>query len=93
MKRVHVVEFLDYPWFPDWLRDCMTNNIVVIATWIGVPAALGGLIKRVVKEEGIHRVGDDGGREIGPSPSEESDVALDRSGVVPCDDGHRIFLD
>ena len=30
MKRVEVMEFEDQPWFPSWLRSCMTNNIVVM---------------------------------------------------------------
>jgi hypothetical protein len=53
-----VVEFLDYEWFPEWLRACMTNNIVVIARWIGVTSVLGHLVSRVMKEEGLDRVVD-----------------------------------
>ncbi|MEM7658402.1 MAG: hypothetical protein AAF399_19905, partial [Bacteroidota bacterium] len=28
MKRTHLFEFEDYPWFPNWLRKCMTRYIV-----------------------------------------------------------------
>ena len=36
MKRVHVPELEDLPWFPSVLRTCMTNLIVVFARKFGV---------------------------------------------------------
>jgi hypothetical protein len=28
MKRIHLFEFEDFNWFPNWLRKCMTNYII-----------------------------------------------------------------
>jgi hypothetical protein len=58
VKRVHLVEFEDYPWFPSWLRTCMTNNIVVLARWIGVTRALAHLVERVLGEHALDHVVD-----------------------------------
>jgi len=58
MKRVHVIEFEDFNWFPSWLRTCMTNNIVIIARFMGVTTGLGNLVSRILNEEGIDRIVD-----------------------------------
>ena len=30
MKRIHLFEFEDFPWFPNWLRQCLTRMMVVM---------------------------------------------------------------
>ena len=46
MLRRQLFEFEDQSWFPETLRTPMTQNIVVMARWLGVPRVLAGLIKR-----------------------------------------------
>lgn len=58
LKRVHVLEFEDLAWFPGWLRTCMTNNIVVLARWLRVPAALRSLVDEARKQYGFSRIVD-----------------------------------
>jgi len=30
MKGIHLFEFEDFPWFPNWLRKCLTRMMVVM---------------------------------------------------------------
>ena len=48
MLRRQLFEFEDQSWFPETLRTPMTQNIVVMARWLGVPRVLAGLIKRAL---------------------------------------------
>lgn len=68
MKRVHVLEFEDLRWFPSWLRTSMTNLIVVISRLLGVPSALGALVSRVLRDEGIDQIVDLGSGGGGSMP-------------------------
>ncbi len=68
MKRVHVLEFEDLPWFPGWLRACMTNVLVVFSRKMGVTDVVGRLVARAVKEAGVDRVVDLGSGGGGPMP-------------------------
>ncbi len=58
MKRVHLLEFEDLDAFPSWLRTCMTNNIVIIARFMGVRAVLSNLVGGVLKDRGLDRIVD-----------------------------------
>jgi hypothetical protein len=49
MKRVQLFEFEDLPWFPSWIRDCMTRYIAVVHELIGTRAALTPLIRRLIE--------------------------------------------
>lgn len=68
MKRRHVLEFEDLPWFPSWLRACLTNNIVVFAGLIGVPELLGDLAAKTLKEQGLAQLVDLGSGSGGVMP-------------------------
>lgn len=68
MKRVGVPEFEDFPWFPGWLRACMTHNIVIMARLMGVGHALTRLISPVLNERGIDHVVDLGSGAGGVMP-------------------------
>lgn len=68
MKRVHTLEFEDLPWFPDWLRGPMTNNIVVMGRWLGVPSAVAGLLGKMIKALGTSSVVDLGSGGGGSMP-------------------------
>lgn len=68
MRRVHVLEFEDLAWFPRWIRISITNLIVVFSRFVGVPATLGALVKRVVREQGVDQVVDLGSGSGGSMP-------------------------
>ena len=68
MKRVHVLEFEDLAWFPSWLRTCMTNLLAALGRVLGVPAVLGALVTRVVRQEGIDAIVDLGSGSGGSMP-------------------------
>ena len=68
MKRVEVMEFEDQSWFPSWLRSCMTNNIVVMARFLGVRHALSSLLSTALKKTGARTVVDLGSGAGGVMP-------------------------
>ncbi len=68
MKRVHVFEFGDAAWFPSWLRDSMTNVIVVMGRAIGVDEVLSELVSRVLAQQRIDRIVDLGSGAGGVMP-------------------------
>lgn len=68
MRRVHVLEFEDLPWFPSWLRTCMTNLIVVFARKFGVVPVLSALVDRALREQGLEQVVDLGSGAGGTMP-------------------------
>lgn len=68
MKRVHVLEFEDLPWFPSWLRTSMTNLLVVLGRLIGVTPVLAQLVSRVLEEHKLQRVVDLGSGAGGSMP-------------------------
>jgi len=68
MKRVQLFEFEDQPWFPSWLRTCMTNVIVVFCRMIGVVPALTGVVTRALHEQRLDRIVDLGSGGGGSMP-------------------------
>ncbi len=68
MKRVHVLEFEDLPWFPSWLRTSMTNVLVVLARLIGVTPVLSQLVSRALGELKLDRIVDLGSGAGGSMP-------------------------
>jgi hypothetical protein len=48
MKRIHLFEFEDYGWFPNWIRQCMTRLIVVIHKILGSEDELAALLARAL---------------------------------------------
>ena len=68
MKRVEVMEFEDQSWFPSWLRSCMTNNIVVMARFLGVRHALSSLLSTALQKTGARSVVDLGSGAGGVMP-------------------------
>jgi hypothetical protein len=49
MKRIHLFEFEDQSWFPDWIRVRMTRMIVVVHKFFGTSDTLAELIADVLK--------------------------------------------
>ena len=52
MKRIHLFEFEDLPWFPNNLRICMTRLIVVMHRILGTSEPLKALIRDLIKQTG-----------------------------------------
>ncbi len=68
MRRIQLFEFEDFSWFPNWLRNCMTNLIVVLQRMMGIPEALAGLIAGIVESKEISRIVDMGSGSGGAMP-------------------------
>ncbi|MDQ4141620.1 MAG: hypothetical protein M3142_14010, partial [Bacteroidota bacterium] len=49
MKRIHLFEFEDLPWFPNWLRISLTRLIVVMHRLLDTTKELAALINKVMK--------------------------------------------
>ncbi len=52
MKRIHIFEFEDYPWFPNWIRKYMTRLIIVVHKFMNTSEILADLIAKVIKQTG-----------------------------------------
>ncbi|BDS09394.1 hypothetical protein [Aureispira anguillae] len=50
MKRIHLFEFEDFHWFPNFLRSCMTRYIISIHKFLGSAEDLAELLAGVLKE-------------------------------------------
>lgn len=50
MKRIHVFEFEDQNWFPDWIRVRMTRMIVVVHRLLGTSDTLATLLADLMKK-------------------------------------------
>ena len=46
MKRIHLFEFEDQAWFPDWIRVLMTRYIMTFHKMLGTADLLFPLVKR-----------------------------------------------
>lgn len=68
MKRIQLFEFEDFSWFPNWLRNCITNLIVVLQRIMGTPEALASLISGIVQDTKISRIVDMGSGSGGAMP-------------------------
>ena len=56
MKRIHLFEFEDLSWFPNFIRKCMTRLIVVMHRLLGTRDHLLTLLKRVVPASGHNKI-------------------------------------
>lgn len=56
MKRVHIFEFEDLPWFPGWLRECMTHYLCAFHRVLGTTPLLADLVARALKHAPMPRV-------------------------------------
>ncbi len=48
MKRIHLFEFEDFPWFPNWLRVSLTRLMVVMHRLLGTHKDLVELVNKVM---------------------------------------------
>lgn len=49
MKRIHLFEFEDFHWFPNFLRICMTNYIITVHKLLGSAEELAELLANLLK--------------------------------------------
>lgn len=68
MKRIQLFEFEDFMWFPGWLRNDLTNLIVVFNNLFGVNEVLSTLLFRIMKTTGNKNIIDIGSGSGGAMP-------------------------
>ncbi|MDW7691584.1 hypothetical protein R9C00_17445 [Flammeovirgaceae bacterium SG7u.111] len=69
MKRIHVFEFEDLAWFPNWFRRCMTRLIIVMHKLLKTDEELAELLAGIIKETQITSIVDLCSGSAGPLPS------------------------
>ncbi|MEO1011007.1 MAG: hypothetical protein AAFX53_06840 [Bacteroidota bacterium] len=68
MKRIQLFEFEDLVWFPDWLRTCMTNLIVILQRLMGTPEVLAHLLEGMMRKHKVVHIVDLGSGSGGAMP-------------------------
>ena len=68
MKRIHLFEFEDFPWFPDWIRRLMTRYIVAVHRLLGTAPELAGLVKKALPYSPVPHIIDLCSGSGGPMP-------------------------
>lgn len=68
MKRIQLFEFEDFPWFPNFLRICMTHYIIAIHRILGSRGELAALIHKVLGKSPQKRILDLCSGAGGPMP-------------------------
>ncbi|RAL25137.1 hypothetical protein DL240_02685 [Lujinxingia litoralis] len=69
MKRYHVVEFEDLPWFPSFLRDAMTRTLVAFVGVMGADRVIAAEVRRALLKTHEERIVDLGSGAGGVMPS------------------------
>ncbi|AYA38732.1 hypothetical protein D3Y59_00650 [Hymenobacter oligotrophus] len=68
MKRIHLFEFEDLPWFPEWIRTCMTRLLNVMHRFLGSREDLVLLLTKIMERTGLHNIIDLCSGSGGPMP-------------------------
>jgi len=68
MKRIQLFEFEDFNWFPDWIRTCMTNLILVLHKMIGTKEVIASLLADIQKKWAFTQIVDMGSGSGGIMP-------------------------
>jgi hypothetical protein len=68
MKRIHLFEFEDQPWFPEFLRRAITRLIMVMHRLVGTADKSAQLLDYVIQETGSPSILDLGSGSGGPMP-------------------------
>ena len=58
MKRIQLFELEDYPWFPHWLRACLTRLMVVMHNLLDTPADIAALLTKAMRHTKQHTIVD-----------------------------------
>ncbi|HAA11546.1 MAG TPA: hypothetical protein DCE41_07540 [Cytophagales bacterium] len=100
MKRIHLFEFEDFSWFPNFLRMGMTRCIIVFHRLVGTREAFAGLLSRALNHTGTKQIVDlcSGSGGIMPEVLEQlrtqdefSDVQLTLTDLYPSPSAAEVF--
>jgi hypothetical protein len=80
MKRIHLFEFEDFAWFPEWLRRCMTRLIIVMHKLLGTSKKVAGLLAKVLKKSESSTILDLCSGSGGPMP-DVLEILCDKHGM------------
>ncbi len=80
MKRIHLFEFEDFAWFPEWLRRCMTRLILVMHNLLGTSEKVADLLATVLRESESSTILDLCSGSGGPMP-EVLQILRDKHGM------------
>ncbi len=69
MKRIHLFEFEDFAWFPNWLRKCMTRYIVAVHRLMDTAPNLAELLARALPHASEPKIVDLCSGSGGPLPA------------------------
>lgn len=58
MKRIHVFEFEDFPWFPDFLRQSLTLYLNTIHRIMGTPQIIAPVVLSMLKKNRTNQIVD-----------------------------------
>ena len=58
MKRIELFEFEDFDWFPNIIRNCMTNLIMVLHKMLGTSTVITELIININKKHNFNQIVD-----------------------------------
>lgn len=68
MKRIHLFEFEDFSWFPNWLRQPMTHYIAAMHKMLGTSETVADIIAKALKNKPITQITDLCSGNGGPMP-------------------------
>ena len=80
MKRIHLFEFEDFAWFPEWIRRCMTRLILVMHKLLGTSEKVADLLAKVLKQTKTSTILDLCSGSGGPMP-EVLQILRDKHGM------------
>lgn len=81
MKRVHLFEFEDQSWFPDWIRKYMTRYIATLHRLFGTSDLIADALEPLIKRSGVRTILDLCSGSGGPM--------IDTIHILKKDPGHR----
>jgi hypothetical protein len=81
MRRLHLVELEDLPWFPRLIRDLATDYLQFVAEWLHFDRAMAPLLRRVLEQTGTTRIVDLCSGGSGPLPGLVRELAAQGADV------------
>jgi hypothetical protein len=55
-KRIHLFEFEDFSWFPDWIRKCMTRYIEAFHKVLGSSDQIAGIVSKALQHSSSQHI-------------------------------------
>lgn len=68
MKRIHLFEFEDLSWFPDWIRVCVTRMLIVMHRLLHTAEEMAELCDRAIRKSDVDTIIDLCAGSGGPMP-------------------------